>query len=192
MLFRSLANSRSLVMARQPANNVRRRRAQQPLHVRRRIVLRTSSWMTKWITSATALTTSARTRTRTRVAVVVLVLRLPAQALQPVRLRPHVLLARVVRAAAAAVQPPARLLPSAVAHAAVLRVMVRRVVTRTRVTVARPAMISQPVKSQPFVAHATASRNRRSCTRSPKAIASRLLSSSISCQPAHAVKNQPC
>lgn len=187
----SRVNNRSLaVKVLRLANSVRQILAQ--LHrARLQIAPRTSFWMTKWITSATALITSVRIRTRTRAAVVVLALRQPARV--PALLQPLAPRAQVVRAVVAVVHPPVRHQPSATALVTVLHAMVRLAVTRTRATAVRHAM-TRPVRNRQFAVLATAraSRNRRSCTKSRKATGSRPLNNSISCQPAHAVKNQPC
>ena len=183
--------SKSLVTAHLRVNNALLLLAQLPRRVLLQIVPRTSFWMTKWITSATALITSARTRTRTRVVVVAQALHPLVPAQRQVQRLPHAALAQAVRAAAA--QQLARRQPSATVHATVLRAMVRLVVTRTRATVVRHAM-TQPARNRQFAVLVTAraSRNRKSCTKSRKAIASRPLNNSTNYQAAHAVKNQHC
>jgi ATP-dependent RNA helicase RhlE len=70
--------------------------------------------------------------------------------------------------------------------------MVRLAVKTRHVPVVRHAKTSQRVRSQRFAVLATVSLHRRSCTKSPRAIVSLRLNNLISCQAAHAVKNQPC
>jgi ATP-dependent RNA helicase RhlE len=70
-------------------------------------------------------------------------------------------------------------------------VMARRVVKTSLAIAARPVTISLLVKSPPFAALAMVSLHRRLCTRSRKAIASRLPNCSINCPAARAVKSQP-
>jgi hypothetical protein len=67
-----------------------------------------------------------------------------------------------------------------------------RLVTVSHAAVVRLAMISQRVRSQQFAARVTASRNRRSCTKSRRSIASRLPSNWTSCQADHAAKSRLC
>jgi hypothetical protein len=160
-------------------------------HRVQRIVLRMSSLMTKWITSATVLIMSVRTRARTRVAAVVPALR--HQVLQPQQAQR---LAHVVRAQAARVpvpvQPPAHLLPSAMVHAVAHLVTARPAAKSNHAIGALPVMISQHVRSLQSGALVMVSQHRRSCTKSRKAIASRPPNNSINCQAAHAVKNRHC
>src|SRR5471032_1549570 len=151
----------------------------------------TSSWMTKWITSAIALITSARIRTRTRVVAVVQA-RLPQPTVQHLLPAHRARVAKAVRVPAAPAPALAPPLPSAAAHATVHLVTARPVATSSHATAALPVTISLRARNPPYGAHAMASRSRRSCTKSRKVIASRRPSNWTSCQAAHVARSPHC